>query len=391
MTPSDDRPVQAQPKPDFDNLRRTLLRQGPPGPVPFAELFADPGTMEAVLGEKFPLDLRGLVLTSDGETIAPAESSLERLLKAKQVVDMILRFCLETGYDYVYMYPGIDFPRSNFHAATDTASLKNWSGGKRFWQDEETGPIQNWADFEAYPWPTTETVSYTGIEYLNAVMPEGMKICVDLPGILENASWLMGLQSFSYALFDQPDLIKAIVQRVADVVIGAAAHVAAFENVGMFFLGDDMGFYSGTLVSPKVLRDYIFPYHRKLVDTVHAQDRPILLHSCGNLEKVMDDIIDVGFDAKHSFEDKIMPVEEVYRRWGDRITIIGGVDMDILARGSEEDVRRRTRQILDVCAVNGTGYCLGTGNTVANYVPKANYLAMLDEGRRWNREHFGVE
>ena len=159
----------------------------------------------------------------------------------------------------------------------------------------------------------------------------------------------------------------------------------------MLFLGDDMGYYSGTLVSPKVLREYIFPYHRKLVEAVHAHDKPILLHSCGNLEKVMDDIIDVGFDAKQSFEDKIMPVEEVYRRWGDRITIIGGVDMDILARGSEEDVRRRTRQILEVCGTRGTGYCLGTGNTVANYIPKANYLAMLDEGRKWNREHFGVE
>jgi uroporphyrinogen decarboxylase len=389
MTSFENRPLQVQRKPNFDNLRRTLLRQGPPGPVPFVELFADPGTMESVLGEKFPLDLRGLVLDSPDQQEPELET--DRLLKAKQVVDMILRFCLEAGYDYVYMYPGIDFPRSNFQAADDTASQKNWSGGQRFWQDEETGPIQTWADFEAYPWPTPETISYAGIQYLNAVIPEGMKICVDLPGILENASWLMGLQSFSYALFDQPDLIKSICRKVAEVIIAAAAHAATFENVGMFFLGDDMGFYSGTLVSPTVLREHIFPYHRKLVETVHAHDKPILLHSCGNLEKIMDDIIDAGFDAKQSFEDKIMPVEEVYRRWGDRIAIIGGIDMDIMARGSEEDVRRRTRQVLEVCGTAGTGYCLGTGNTVANYIPKENYLAMLDEGRRWNREHFGVE
>lgn len=385
MTSFDNRPAQVEPKPNFDNLRRTLLRQGPPGPVPFAELFADPGTMESVLGEKFPLDLRGLVLSSPEQR----EPALDTLLKAKQVVDMILRFCRETGYDYVFVYPGIDFPRSNFLAADDTAGQKNWSGGQRFWQDEETGPIQSWADFETYSWPTPERVSFAGIQYLDAVMPEGMKICVDLPGIFENTSWLMGLQSFSYALFDQPDLIKAISDRVADVIIAAAAHAATFANVGMFFLGDDMGFYSGTLVSPNVLREYVFPHHRRLVAAVHAHDKPILLHSCGNLERVMDDIIDVGFDAKQSFEDKIMPVEEVYRRWGDRIAIIGGVDMDILARGSEEYVRRRTRQILEVCGVAGTGYCLGTGNTVANYIPKENYFAMLDEGRKWNREHFG--
>ncbi len=385
MTTFRDSPSKIEPRPDFDNLRRTLFRQGPPGPVPFVELFADPGTMESVLGEKFPLDLRGLVLAD--QVREPVE---QRILKAKQVVDMILQFCLETGYDYVYMYPSIDFPRDNYNLADDTASQKNWSAGKRIWQDEGTGPIQNWADFEAYPWPTAETIGYAGIQYLNAVMPPGMKIGVNLPGILENASWLMGLQSFSYALFDQPDLVKAIVQKVGEAVTAAATYAATLENVGMLFLGDDMGFYSGTLVSPALLREQIFPYHRRLVAAAHAHGKPMLLHSCGNLEKVMDDIIDVGFDAKQSFEDKIMPVEEVYRRWGDRITVIGGIDMDILARGGVEDVRRRTREVLEVCGAAGTGYCLGTGNTVANYIPKENYLAMLDEGRQWNRERFGA-
>jgi len=83
-----------------------------------------------------------------------------------------------------------------------------------------------------------------------------------------------------------------------------------------------------------------------------------------------------------------MPVEEAYRRWSGRIAIIGGVDMNLLAAGSEEDVRRRTREILDVCGLAGH-YVLGTGNSVANYLPLNNYLAMVDKGRRWNRQHFG--
>jgi len=80
-------------------------------------------------------------------------------------------------------------------------------------------------------------------------------------------------------------------------------------------------------------------------------------------------------------------VEEIYRRWSDRIGIIGGVDMHLLVSGTEELVRARTREILDICGPGG-GYVLGTGNSVANYVPLKNYLAMLDEGRKWNQEHF---
>jgi uroporphyrinogen decarboxylase len=158
----------------------------------------------------------------------------------------------------------------------------------------------------------------------------------------------------------------------------------------MVFLGDDLGFASGTLVSPAVIREYVLPQYRRLAEIIHAADRLFLLHSCGNLVRIMDELVATGIDAKHSFEDKIMPVEEVQRRWGDRVGLLGGVDMDLLTRGSEQDVRRRTREILTRCASRGTGYCLGTGNSLANYVPAASYLAMLDEGRRWNREHFGA-
>jgi uroporphyrinogen decarboxylase len=372
-------------QPDFDNLRRTLLRQGPPGPVPFLELFADPGTMEVVLGEKFPVDLRKLVLGS-----SQFENTTDFVLKAKQVMDMILRFCYETGYDYVYIYPGLGFPRSNLMATGDTADNANTSDGQRYWQDENTGPIQNWADFERYPWPKAEDVSFAAVEYFNAVMPDGMKISVNLPGVLENASWLMGFQSFSYALFDEPDLIKAIVERVGEVTVATARHAASIDNVGMLFLGDDMGYSGGTLVSPAVLREYIFPYHKRLTEAAHAAGKLMVLHSCGNLEKIMDEVIDNGFDAKQSFEDKIIPMEDAYSRWGDRIAVAGGLDMDLLARGTEEQVRRRTREVLAACAAKGTGYCLGTGNTVANYIPRQNYLAMLDEGHRWNHERFGT-
>jgi len=222
------------------------------------------------------------------------------------------------------------------------------------------------------------------------VVPEGMKISVVIGGIFENVSWLMGLQPFAYALHDQPDLVAALCQRVGEVTTAAAATAVTIDNVGMVFLGDDMGYKTATLISPAVLRRYILPHHKRIADIVHAAGRLFLLHSCGNLESIMDDLVDdVGIDGKHSFEDVIMPVEEAYRRWGGRTAILGGVDLDLMTSGSEEQVRTRTRQILENCGVAGTGYCLGTGNTPANYVPLANYLAMLDEGRRWNQEHFG--
>jgi uroporphyrinogen decarboxylase len=114
---------------------------------------------------------------------------------------------------------------------------------------------------------------------------------------------------------------------------------------------------------------------------------PFILHTCGQLQAIMDDLIeDVGIDAKHSFEDVIEPVESIVARYGDRIGIIGGVDLDLLSRGSEEQVRTRTREILTACAPS-RGYVLGSGNSIANYIPIDNFLAMLDEGWRFNTQN----
>ena len=100
----------------------------------------------------------------------------------------------------------------------------------------------------------------------------------------------------------------------------------------------------------------------------------------------MEDLIEVvGIDGKHSFQDNIEPVEETYRKYGDRISILGGVEVDLLARGSDEQVRKRTREILEACAPGG-GFCMGSGNSVTNFCKIENYFAMIDETRKYNQE-----
>jgi uroporphyrinogen decarboxylase len=114
----------------------------------------------------------------------------------------------------------------------------------------------------------------------------------------------------------------------------------------------------------------------------HAADRLYLLHSCGKLDAIMEDLIeDVRIDAKHSFEDTIEDVCDAKKAYGDRIALLGGIDMDFMCRADEKAIRARVRRTLECCGASG--YCLGTGNSMANYVPIDNFLAMLDEGRRW--------
>ena len=342
-----------KPAPNYDRLAAVFAGKQPDR-VPFVELFLDEEIMVALREGPFSPD--------------PAQ-------RWRELADLYLRL----GYDYLPGSTGFGFPYQST-AAPDTAPL---SRGDRSWLQEDDGLIQSWEDFERYPWPTPSDQHYLPLDQAAAVLPDGMKLITIGPGgVLENVMWLMGYGPMSYAMADDPDLVQAMFDRVGRALVTVFGAMAGHDAVGAVFLGDDMGFKTQTMISPQDMRTYVFPWQRRIVEAAHAHGKPLLLHACGNLEAVMDDLIDdVGIDAKHSFEDVIMPVTEVKRRWGDRIALLGGIDVDILARGTAEQVRARTRDVLEACMPGG-GYALGSGNSVTNYVSVENYLAMIEEGWR---------
>lgn len=102
-------------------------------------------------------------------------------------------------------------------------------------------------------------------------------------------------------------------------------------------------------------------------------------HCCGNISNVIDDFIyDVKIDALHSFQDEIIPVWKFKEKYGNKIAVLGGVDVDKLASLDKEKLRKYVRDILKKCMPYR--YALGSGNSIANYIPVENYLTMLDEG-----------
>lgn len=337
-------------KPDFTRLRKVLTRDGEPDYLPFYELFADAEIMQAVLGKKL--------------THATA-----------------VEYQYKLGYDYAVAGIAYGYPKTLLHTE-DTALL---SRGQRNFIDDNHGMIENRTDFNLYKWPVITDEIYAGINETCRYLPDGMKIIISLPGgILENVMWLMGYVPFSYALHEDEQLVGDMFEKIGNdftrILASCLAH-CDMTKIGAVVMGDDMGYNHSTMISPDHLRQYVFPWQKKLVEIAHNYDLPMILHSCGNLEEVMDDIIDyVGFDAKHSFEDKIMPVAEAKRRYGHRIAILGGIDMHVLSSCSAGEVRDYTSKVIADCAPGG-GYALGTGNTVANYVPLDNFLAMLDIGR----------
>jgi uroporphyrinogen decarboxylase len=350
--------------PNWEGLLNCIERRGTPDRVYFIELLWDEEVQTAIC------DRFGLL---DG--LAPDDP----FFKQKRLV-RLNRFL---GYDYVRC--GLDSweMQLNRMAIEDTSDLARKGG--RSYIDEHKGPITNWEEFETYPWPDPESASTRSLEWFEANLPEDM--CVVGSGgfahFAEYLTWLMGYETLCYSLYDQRDLVAAISERLFDVYQRFIKRLLEFDRVKLIWGSDDMGFRSGTLISPDDLREFVLPGHKLMAHMAHAAGRPYLLHSCGNLATIIEDLIeDVGIDAKHSFEDTIESVILAKAQYGDRIAVLGGIDVDFLCRAGEEQVRQRVRDTLEKC-MSGGGYCLGTGNSVANYIPLDNYLVMLDEGRKF--------
>ena len=352
--------------PDWQGLLRCLRREGTPDRVYFIELLLDEEVKAEVAGRFRLLDD---VPPSDPFYRQKRELRVQRFL----------------GYDYVRC--GLDeigMPL-DWTAVEDTADLRRGEG--REYINEHRGPITTWAEFETYPWPDPEKLPSQNLQWFQEHLPEDMCIVAHsgFAHFAEFLSALMGYETLCYALFDDRELVAAISQRLWDISQGILRRILEFDRVKVVWGSDDMGFRSGTLISPDDLREFVLPGHKLMAELAHAAGRPYLLHSCGKLDSIMDDLLEeVRIDGLHSFEDTIRTVEETKEQYGHRIAVLGGIDVDFLCRSDKEAIRRRVRATLEQCQPGG-GYCLGTGNSVANYIPLDHYLVMLDEGRRFEK------
>ncbi len=350
-----------KPSPDFESFKKVLRGEKQPEKVYFTD-YLDQEVMKYI-AETY----------MNKKWIPPTKENRKEYLK--QMIDFYYRM----GNDSIFLWAEFkNLPQPISKKTADTAIL---SRGERQWLDEEGGLIKNWNDFEKIDWDRIEP-DLESLDYVQENLPEGMKIT---PGFLlfqfiyDN---VLGMENLFILSHDEPELVEAVFEKWGRKIYEYYKEAAQYPGVGAIFHSDDLGFKTATMVNPDFLRKHVFPWHKKYASLAHERGKMYWFHCCGYKDEIIEDLVeDVGIDALHSFEDSCCPVIEYKRKYGDRIAILGGVDMDKLVRMSESNLREYVRKILDVCMPGR--YALGSGNTVANYIPVKNYLAMLDEGLRW--------
>ena len=97
----------------------------------------------------------------------------------------------------------------------------------------------------------------------------------------------------------------------------------------------------------------------------------------------MEKIIDCGGDAIHPIEPKAMQIAEVKQKYGNKLCLIGNIDVDLLSRGTVQEIKKNVIKNIEGVGFAG-GYCVGSGNSIPEYVKLENYIAMIETVKEYN-------
>jgi uroporphyrinogen decarboxylase len=265
--------------------------------------------------------------------------------------------------------------------------------GMRPIQSHISGVVRNMEDLQKYPWAEIpENYRVLMEKYypaLREALPEGMKVVGGIGGgMFETAQMLLEYEGLCYARVDDPEFYSSLFRKIREA--RSTCLNILFQKYGDIFAvchtGDDLGFKTSTLISREDIIEHVIPGYQDTSVIAHAYGKPFLLHSCGNLFNVMEDLIGSGsFDAKHSNEDEIAPFSRWVDLYGDRIGLFGGPDTGFLASASKEEIRECTLDILRYME-GRNGFAISSGNTIPDYVPAENYVSFVETVREYRGE-----
>jgi uroporphyrinogen-III decarboxylase len=194
---------------------------------------------------------------------------------------------------------------------------------------------------------------------------------------------LGGMERGLMELIQNPEAVKAATAYTVKQQNLADENFVHPDADGVLW-GNDFSYQTGPLISPNMFRDFFLEPNKQRVKNLHEKfGKKVLKHCCGNITPLLDYFVEIGYDAYQSIQASAgMDICELKKSHGDKITLWGGVSLENLISGSQEQVREDVRRAM-ACAKPGSRFILGTSHSVAVGSNYDNFMALLDEYYKW--------
>lgn len=301
--------------------------------------------------------------------------------------DLSVRCAREIGHDAVWI------PFGGYAGMSDSDGIYVDEWGTTYKKDYQASwpidapidyPIKSPSDLKSFrpPDPTQEDRLD---EHKKAIAEANSEMALfgGVPGPFTTAWMLLDYPGLSYWLYDHPNELVDIF-RMANEYYTEAIHRMIDIGMDAIMIAEDLGYKNGLFVHPDHYRKYLFPYLEEIIQVVKKRGIPVILHCDGNINEILEDLVSMEIDALNPIERKAnMDIEKIKREWGDRVCLIGNLDLvNILPHGSREDVMAHVKDLIETVGKGG-GYVVASEHSLNHHIPLENILAIRDAVREF--------
>lgn len=195
--------------------------------------------------------------------------------------------------------------------------------------------------------------------------------------MFERAWTLRGMESLMMDFIENPAFAHELLGAIGDFQLAQVQEALKYDIDAVYF-GDDWGSQRGLIMGPALWREFIKPEMARLFAAVKKGGKRVSLHSCGDVDELFDELVDMGLDCFNPFQPEVMDVEAILKRYRGRLSFQGGLSTQrILPYATPAEVRAETRRLL---ALGREGnYIFAPAHSVEGDVPVENMAAFIEE------------
>lgn len=242
-------------------------------------------------------------------------------------------------------------------------------------------------DLEFFEWP--DPAKYIDPEECRRrvdMAPEG-KVCLGMmwSAHFQDACASFGMETALMNMVAEPELYEAVNEKIMEFYLKANEifYEATKHRLNAVLIGNDMGSQRGLMLSPEMVRKFIIPGCKRLVEQAHSYGLKVIYHSCGSIVDVIPDLIEAGVDIVHPIQALAagMDPQNLKDKFEGQVSFCGGVDtQDLLVHGSPEEVQAKVKELRTLFP---TGLIISPSHeAIMPDVPPANIKALFDEATK---------
>lgn len=288
--------------------------------------------------------------------------------------------------------------KSSYEKLSETEYIDEWGMKRKYtgmYWDIVSTPLRGASvdDLESYQWPDPETIDIKRVEYFRDTAKwlyenTDYIICGEHPvyGIFELGCWLCGFDDFLLKMAIDTDFVNRLFEilldyqkKVIEIYYGMLGPYIHYTSSG-----DDFATQANTFISPDMFKELIKPYFKERIKYTKKYTKAAFLHhSCGNVFKLIPDLIDCGVEILNPIQpaSQEMSAENLKKSYGKDICFHGGIDtQSILPFGTKESIRNEVKRVIDVMAKDG-GYIFAAAHNIQEDVPPESLVTMFKAAR----------